>query len=466
MSLGQEGTKEMEILIVEDSPTQAERLKYILEQHGYQISVARHGREALAFLSQRRPQLVLSDIIMPEMDGYQLCQQIKGDGRLKDIPVMLLTTLSDPEDVVQGLECGADNFLTKPCDEQHLLSRIQFILVNRQLQQTERAQMGVKVFFAGREYFITSDRLQILNLLLSTYETAVQKNRELSQTRDELRRLNESLEKKVEERTATLRAEIAERERAEAEIRRLNEDLERRVSERTRQLEAANQELEAFSYSVSRDLRAPLRAIDGFSQILLADYPSRLDAEGQRLLKTIRANTRRMGQLIDDLLAFSRLSRQGLERATIEMAALARSVMDELRRLEPARELAATIQDLPSAQGDRAMIRQVFANLISNAWKYTRGRPRPVIEIGWQRSGPETIYYVRDNGAGFEMQYADKLFQVFQRLHSGEEFEGTGVGLAIVERIIHRHGGRVWAAGKVGEGATFFFTLPGSESPT
>ena len=207
------------ILIVEDSPTQAERLKYILEKNHYPYVCAHDGREAIAVMADRLPSLVISDIVMPEMDGYHLCRHLKQDPRSQDVPVILLTSLSDPIDVVKGLECGADNFIFKPYEEDYLLSRISYILANRHLRETENTRMGVEIYFAGRRFFITSDRLQILNLLLSTYETAVERNRELAHARDDLRLLNEHLEARVQERTAALRAEMAERQQAEAHVR-------------------------------------------------------------------------------------------------------------------------------------------------------------------------------------------------------------------------------------------------------
>ncbi|MBY0459138.1 MAG: PAS domain-containing protein, partial [Gemmataceae bacterium] len=253
--------------------------------------------------------------------------------------------------------------------------------------------------------------------------------------------------------------DVTARMRAEDEIRQLNADLERRVRDRTAELEATNRELEAFAYSVSHDLRAPLRAIDGFSRILQDDYAAALPADGRELLADVRANTRRMGQLIDDLLAFSRLGRKPLARQPVDTAALVGECLKEvLAGAAPARA-EVRVGPLPPSDGDPALLRQVWANLLANAVKYSGRRDRPVIEVGAEDTADGVVFFVRDNGVGFDMRYAGKLFGVFQRLHRQEEYEGTGVGLAVVQRVVHRHGGRVWAEAEPDKGATFRFTL-------
>jgi PAS domain S-box-containing protein len=257
--------------------------------------------------------------------------------------------------------------------------------------------------------------------------------------------------------------DVTEKMKAEDELNEYRAHLVELVDERTRSLEEANRELESFAYSVSHDLRVPLRAIDGFSLQLLNHHDDHLDSEGKRYLTIVRDNTRKMAQLIDDILAFSRMGRLEMAESVVDMKKLAGKVIEELQPEISGRHIAIEIKPLPPCRGDQSMMHQVWMNLLNNAVKFTRPREAAQIEVGAGKEGAEMIYYVRDNGAGFDMRYADKLFGVFQRLHGVEEFEGTGIGLAIVKRVIARHGGRVWAEGKVDAGATFYFSLPFKE---
>ena len=289
---------------------------------------------------------------------------------------------------------------------------------------------------------------------------------EKKRVEEELQEYRAHLEVLVAERTAELQAtneqlqrEIAERKRIEEEIKQLNEDLTRRAMD----LEAANKELEAFSYSVSHDLRTPLIGIGGLSRRLLEKYAHQLDSKGQQFLSVIQRDTQKMLQLIDNLFALSRVKHQETKPSNIDMEELAKTVYDEIKSISqdiPEDTIQLKVEALPSAYGDPSMLRQVFFNLLSNAIKFSRPKETPRIEIGCIDGKEQCTYFVRDNGVGFDIQQASKLFGVFQRLHNSSDFEGTGIGLAIVQRIIHRQGGKVWAEGEVDKGATFYFTLP------
>jgi len=279
---------------------------------------------------------------------------------------------------------------------------------------------------------------------------------------DTIRKARDNLEKRVQERTGKLAAsnaelirEVAERKRAEDDIRSLNAQL----VQRSAQLEASNKELEAFSYSVSHDLRAPLRGIDGFSQAVLEDYDEKLDESGRSYLNRVRAASQRMSQLIDAMLNLARLTRAEIHSQTFDMSAMVKSILEDLKKMEPDREVECVVADNLLATADPQLIRAVLENLLGNAWKFTRQQPNPRIEFGHGQYKGQAAYFVKDNGAGFDMNYAHKLFGAFQRLHAYTEFPGVGVGLATVHRIIQRHGGQIWPEGAVDEGATFHFTL-------
>ena len=257
-----------------------------------------------------------------------------------------------------------------------------------------------------------------------------------------------------------LHGQIRARQSAEDAMRRLNEDLEHRVRARTAELQEISQELEAFNYSVSHDLRAPLRHMSGFSRILQEEFAAKLPEEAQHYIERIRTAATHMSALVDDMLRLSYIGRQALQQKPMDLGVLVEEVRADVMQEVEGREIDWKISALPEVQADAVLLRQVLLNLVSNALKFTRQRQRAVIEIGSQEEDGQTVIFVRDNGAGFDPRYADKLFGVFQRLHRQDEFEGTGIGLAIVQRIIHKHGGRVWADSKPGRGATFYFTLP------
>jgi signal transduction histidine kinase len=302
--------------------------------------------------------------------------------------------------------------------------------------------------YAARAQKFSDDEVGMLvdafNEMLSVIETRTQ----------ELVRINDDLAR-----------EIAERRRIEEEMTQLNIDLERRVRERTSQLEMTNSELESFCYSVSHDLRAPLRAIDGFTQALAEELPEQMSDSARRYFERIRAASQRMGQLIEDLLNLSKVSRGNLELRDVDLSALANQVLRDLMTRDPGRKVDVSVWDGIKVQGDARLLRAALENLLGNSWKFTSKVASPRIEIGTMRDGDRSVYFVRDNGAGFDMAFADKLFGAFQRLHGMEEFPGTGIGLATVQRIVHRHGGRIWADAAPGRGAVFYFTLAPDSEP-
>lgn len=406
--------RDVEILVAEDSRTQAEELNFLLEQNDYSVTVANNGVEALEIMRQRKPTLVITDIVMPKMDGYALCRAIKADAELKDIPVVVVTSLSGIQDIGKALECGADNFVRKPYDPKTLLARIDYILLNLELRKSKKVNVGMEVMLHGKKHFITSEREQIVDLLISAYEEAINVNVELQ--------------------------------------------------ERTVELANANAELEAFSYSVSHDLRAPLRSIASFSDILSDEYGAQLNDKGKDYLQRVRASAANMGKIIEGLLNLARIKRTAMNKKSVNLSQIAHEIARDLKESDPARKVDFVIADKLTAECDPDLIRIVLQNLLGNAWKYTSKRPAARIEFNVDRSAKHRTFIIKDDGVGFDMAYANKLFGAFQRLHSVEEFEGTGVGLATVHRIVRRHGGDIWAKSEQGKSTAFYFTLVKEES--
>ncbi len=348
-----------------------------MREQGYDASGFTSGQSALDALRNEKFDLLLTDLMMPEMDGIALLRAaLQAD---PDLVAVMITGEGAIATAVEAMKAGASDYILKPF-------KLSFILP-------------------------------------------------------------------VLSRALNVRA-----------LRVENAQLNRRIRERATELEEANKELESFSYSVSHDLRAPLRHINAFSHLLLEQFSTQLPEEAQRLLSTVVTSGRRMEQLIEDLLRFSRLGRQSLSKERVNVLRLVGDVLEELPK-ERGRQLEVRIGDLLECAADGSLLRQVFVNLLSNSFKFSRQKEKTIIEVGCHQKDGEQVYFVRDNGAGFEMQYADRLFGVFQRLHSAAEYEGTGVGLSIVQRIVQRHGGRVWAESEVEKGATFYFTLPAA-SPT
>ena len=393
------------LLAIDDSPTYLEFLSQELEGDGYIVEKAASGPEGLKRLATETFDCVLLDLMMPDMDGIAVCKEINQMRRGINSPivVLMLTARENKEDMTQGLEAGADDFVGKSSDKAVLKGRIRALL---------------------RRKFFQEENQRILEEL---------KNKEL-----------EMIRAKAAQEVAETRAALVDK-------------LEKTAADLAR----ANRELEAFSYSVSHDLRAPLRHVIGFVELLQREAGPSLSEKSLRHLTTISHATKRMGNLIDDLLAFSRVGQAELQKSDVNLDQLIQETLGDFQADIKERNIAWKMQSLPLVRADRALLRMVLVNLISNAVKFTSHRAEAKIEIGCAPNGnDETVVFIHDNGTGFDPKYAGKLFGVFQRLHRQDEFEGTGIGLANVQRIIHRHGGRVWAEGAVDGGATFYFSVP------
>ncbi len=381
-----------------------------------------------------------------------------------DDPIIINPSFPEKEIAVAGLI--PDNKKIAGQDEEIESRAIQLIIANKELvfQNEEKEKRAAELIVANKELAFQNEEKEkrAAELVIANQELAYQ-NGEKEKRAAELIIANKELayqNEEKEKRAAELILANRELKAAEENIRKLNDELEQKVIERTAQLETANKELGSFSYSVSHDLRAPIRAINGYTKILLEDYSDKLDQEAMDVLHSILRNSTKMGNLIDDLLAFSKLGRKQVTLSAIDMNELVRVVQEEMILEEGENIPVYTLIDLPVAKGDQSLIKQVWINLVSNAVKYSKHKEKTNIEIGGYLKDNEVVFYVKDQGAGFDMQYYDKLFGVFQRLHSQEEFDGTGIGLAIVEKIVKRHNGNVWAESTINEGACFYFSLP------
>jgi two-component system sensor histidine kinase/response regulator len=410
------------ILIVDDQPTNLKLLQAQLQAAGHDVTPTTNGIEALDALRQRGADAIISDILMPRMDGYRLCYEVRKNSEWALIPFIFYTaTYTSPSDEKLCLDLGGDRYLQKPCSIELIVAALQTV--------TRRSM----------------PRASPLDAMLS--ET------------DVMQEYSQRLVSKLEEKQIELTQALHELRTAHDEILRLNENLEQRVGERTVALAAANKELEAFSYSVSHDLRVPLRSIEGFLQLFRKEYARDLPEKALENLDRIRESAVLMGRLIEGLLAFSRFSRAPLKKEKVSPNGIVKQVLEQLEPGSEGRNVKISVADLPECEADATLLRQVFVNLLSNAIKYSRQRDPAIVEVGWRDERGDVVYFIRDNGAGFAMDDAQRLFRVFERLHDSAEFDGIGVGLSIVQRIIERHGGHIWAEAEPNKGATFSFTL-------
>jgi PAS domain S-box-containing protein len=482
-------TDKANILLVDDRRENLLALEAILTKLDENLVKASSGGDALKFLLKNDVAVILLDVDMPHMDGFQTAQLIREREKTRHTPIIFLTAISKSDDhVSQGYSLGGVDYIFKPFEAEVLRSKVSaFVEMYKQRQQVHSQSLLLK---AERDFAdAILDTVAGFLLVLDSSGRIVRVNRAFEEVMGFTAEavtghyLYEYLEEKelanlfLTEGRGPSECREYWLSNANANVRRLVSwcctALSKEVAGTGRlvvtgrdmtELRQRTEELEAFTYSVSHDMRAPVRAIDGFTRILIEEYAASLDDEGRRLLDIVRQNTEKMGQLIDGLLALSRLGRERLIFTEIDMADLARSSFDEQKAAGGRdREISFKVGQLPVAYGDKRLVAQVFQNLLANAIKFTRTQAKAAIEVGSKTGPGEDVYFVRDNGVGFDMDHAQKLFGTFQRLHAANEFEGSGIGLATVQRIIDRHGGRVWAEAELNKGATFYFSLPAKE---
>lgn len=418
------------ILIVEDSATQREMLHHILEKQGYSVRSAADGVTAWSTIFDPPPTIVVTDIVMPGMDGYALCRAIKEEPKLANVPVMLLTSLSDPKDVIAALESGADGFIGKPFAEDHLLSRIRDVITNRDLKRRGDDTGGVEINYGGRTHMITAERRQILDLLLSVYEVAMRRNAELAQ--------------------------------AQANLRKLNSELEQQVRNRTHRLEESNQSLETFCYSVAHDLRAPLRSIQGYVSMLNEEAVQLGSNVTQTYADRARSAANRMDRMIVDLLAYGRVSHANTPFEWVDLRTKVDRVVAEFSQDISSKAARVQVEvDNIRIFTSRVLLAQVLSNLLGNALKFVRPNEPPDVTIIGRLAplGQAVQIEVRDRGIGIDLSYREKMFKLFEKLHSGA-FPGTGIGLAIVQKAVQRLGGSISVDAVEGGGTRFIVLLP------
>jgi two-component system NtrC family sensor kinase len=520
------------VLVIDDSATFREELKFVLENAGYRVVAAATGEDGLRAAVDARPDIIVVDGILPGIDGATVIRRIRADAAVRATPCILLTASEERSGELEALDAGADAYVRKEEDSQVILARVTAVLRSSAASFSgvaapasllgpkkilvvedsapelgeiagELRQEGCEVIAAhnGAEA-IELLSVQLVDCILLGMQSAAAPVFELCRrikSTSEWRGIPLILHGAADTQQAMIEGinagaddyivrshELAVlRARVRAQLRRKQfEDENRGIRERflqkeleivaansarelaearatfVEELERKNAELEAFSYSVSHDLRAPLRSIDGFSQLLLEECAPALGGKGQDYLKRVRDSAQRMGNLIDDLLELSRVGRAAIHRDRIDLSAIASAVVEELRTKDPERKVAVRIQERLLADADAGLVRIVFDNLLGNAWKFTSKAAAARIEVDAQWEAGVATFCVRDNGAGFSMEYAESLFRPFQRLHSEADFPGTGIGLATVHRIIDRHGGRIWAESEIDRGTAFFFTLP------
>jgi PAS domain S-box-containing protein len=500
------------IAYVDDSDPQRYAISRMLSAAGFHVKQAATGQQGLD-LARELPDLMLLDVQLPDINGIEVCRRIKADPLTRDIPILQVSAaFTDPEHKAAALESGAEGYLTFP------FNSVELVAIIRALMRTKRTQSELKqryleleaahhalaesekqfravfdnamdamiiwddqgqfvaanpaaseLFAVPRERLLGSkiedfvsmrDREEVASLLRAPERSGRRGEFELHKPNGESRCIEYTATVDFQaHRHLSIMRDISDRKAAEAEVHSLNAELERRVEQRTAQLQEANRELEAFSYSVSHDLRAPFRHISGFSDLLLRHLTD-ADETTRHYVRTISESASYAGSLVDNLLAFSRMARSQVRWMAVDLGLTIKEVVRDVMRDAEGRVVEWHIADLPIVYADGAMIKLAMRNLLSNAVKYSRHRQQTVIEVGVQEHEHEWEFWVKDNGVGFDPKYASKLFGVFQRLHRMDEFEGTGIGLASVRRIVQRHGGRVWAEGVLDLGATFHFTLP------